>query len=60
MIAPKPAPPTVPTTAPFSLVVSGSEHPRKNIVDKMAAVLFISHSLKFEGYAFLKPRGQLD
>jgi hypothetical protein len=46
MIAPKPAPPTVPIAAPFSLVVSGWEHPKNNIVNKIVgrvvAIFFIS------------------
>jgi hypothetical protein len=41
MIAPKPAPPTVPTTAPFSLVVSGSEQPKKTTAKTIAEVFVI-------------------
>jgi hypothetical protein len=49
MMAPKPAPVKVPIPAPFSLVVSGSEQPRKNVVKEMTKIvvrmLFISRSL---------------
>jgi hypothetical protein len=39
MMAPKPAPVTVPIPAPFSVVVNGSEQPRKNVIKEMTKMV---------------------